>query len=108
MRTFDALIANADRNTGNSLIDEDWNLWLIDHSRTFQVPRGETAFGPVNQIPAALWEALRALDHDTVRSRLRDYLEPDQLRSLFDRHDAPVSHIESLIEGRGRGAVVIE
>lgn len=108
MRAFDALIANSDRNTGNSLIDADWNLWLIDHSRTFQIPRGKRSFAQVNQISASFWEALRALDHDSVRSRLGDYLEPPQLRSLFDRHEELIAHIESLIEARGREAVVIE
>ena len=32
---FDALIHNIDRNQGNLLIDPDWNLWLIDHTRAF-------------------------------------------------------------------------
>ncbi len=36
MWVFDALIANTDRNQGNLLIDEDWNLWLIDHTRAFR------------------------------------------------------------------------
>ena len=108
MRAFDALIANSDRNPGNSLIDEDWNLWLIDHSRTFQIPRGKTSFEHVNQISATFWKALRELDHGTVRARLRDYLEPEQLRSLFDRHDALVDHIAGIIDARGREAVVIE
>ena len=32
---FDNLIANIDRNAGNLLIDDQWNLVLIDHSRAF-------------------------------------------------------------------------
>ena len=55
MRVFDALIAKSGRNTGNRLIDEDWNLWLIDHSRAFQTPRGDTSFATVNQIPVEFW-----------------------------------------------------
>ena len=62
MRAFDALIANQDRNTGNSLIDADWNLWLIDHSRTFQIPRGEPSFTTVNQLPEPFWLAVKALE----------------------------------------------
>ena len=37
MRVFDELIANTDRNQGNMLIDRDWKLWLIDHSRAFRL-----------------------------------------------------------------------
>jgi len=108
MRTFDALIANSDRNTGNSLIDEDWNLWLIDHSRTFQIPRGDPSYATVNQITPTFWGALRALDETATRARLRDYLEPAQLTALFERHAEIVAHIEGLIETRGAGAVLIE
>ena len=33
--TFDQLIYNVDRNTGNLLITKDWKLVLIDHTRAF-------------------------------------------------------------------------
>src|SRR5262245_40950441 len=32
MKMFDDLISNSDRNKGNLLIDDDWHLYLIDHS----------------------------------------------------------------------------
>jgi hypothetical protein len=108
MRTFDALIANSDRNTGNSLIDADWNLWLIDHSRAFQVPRGDISFATVNQLPSDLWNALKALNHEDMRAVLRDYLDATQIRALENRHEALLAHIQDLIDTRGRGAVIIE
>ncbi len=108
MRVFDALIANSDRNTGNSLIDEDWNLWLIDHSRAFQIPRGKASYATVNQITATFWDALRTLDEKATREQLRDFLEPAQLSALFKRHAELLAHINGLIETRGAGAVLIE
>ena len=36
MYVFDSLVANADRNQGNILIDRQWTLWFIDHTRAFQ------------------------------------------------------------------------
>jgi len=36
MYLFDDLIGNVDRNVGDIVIDSDWKLWLIDHSRAFQ------------------------------------------------------------------------
>ena len=42
MRMFDQLIANIDRNAGNLLYDDDWHLFLIDHSRAF-IERKELA-----------------------------------------------------------------
>ena len=38
---FDALINNIDRNEGNELIDADWNVWWIDHTRAFQTEYGD-------------------------------------------------------------------
>ena len=35
MKMFDNFICNKDRNAGNLLVDDDWNLYLIDHSRAF-------------------------------------------------------------------------
>ena len=35
MKMFDNLISNSDRNKGNLLVDDDWHLYLIDHSRAF-------------------------------------------------------------------------
>ena len=39
MKMFDNLIGNPDRNMGNLIVDDDWNLFLIDHSRAFVVTK---------------------------------------------------------------------
>ena len=36
MDIFDNLISNDDRNLGNMLIDPEWKLWMIDHTRAFR------------------------------------------------------------------------
>jgi hypothetical protein len=107
MRAFDALVHNSDRNTGNSLIDENWNLWLIDHSRTFQIPRGGVDFSGLSQIPGPLYEAIAALDESAVRERLGDFLERPQISALWERREKLLAHFDRLIEERGRGAVII-
>ena len=40
MKMFDNLIGNRDRNAGNLLVDDEWNLYLIDHSRALSPTRG--------------------------------------------------------------------
>lgn len=107
MEFFDGLIYNADRNTGNSLIDAQWNLWLIDHTRTFQRPRGRNEFPLVQQVPRPLWEKFLALEDDSVRARLGPYLEGLQLDALLRRRDDLRTHVEELIRRRGEGAVLI-
>src|SRR5258706_11264303 len=37
VRVFDQLIYNTDSNLQNLLIDQDWHLWMIDHTRAFRL-----------------------------------------------------------------------
>ena len=107
MRAFDALVHNSDRNTGNSLIDADWNLWMIDHTRTFQRPRGAYDFAKIVQVPRSFWSALRTVPEHQIRDAVRAILEPLQIASLLDRRKALVEHLQQLIEVRGEEAVVL-
>ena len=36
VRVFDQLIDNTDRNLGNLVIDKQWRVWMIDHTRAFR------------------------------------------------------------------------
>ena len=36
VRLFDNLLYNIDRNLGNLLIDDQWKVYMIDHSRSFK------------------------------------------------------------------------
>lgn len=107
MDFFDALVHNADRNTGNRLIDADWQLWMIDHTRAFQRPRGRNTFPEVQQVPRFLWERFQQLDEEDVRARLSPYLSHLQMASLLGRRRDLEEHVRLLIEERGEGAVII-
>jgi hypothetical protein len=106
MWVFDALIANIDRNAGNILVDDDWNVILIDHSRAFAVdtmPDKEK----ITRIDRDLFEALKALDEATLVERVRPWLFDDAaLRSLLGRRDKIVARLERLIEERGESVVL--
>ena len=68
-RLFDALIANIDRNAGNMLVDEDWNMILIDHSRAFV--KNETPFlDKITAVDRPLFEAVKALVEATLDEQL--------------------------------------
>lgn len=108
MEAFDALIGNSDRNTGNSLVDERWRLWMIDHTRAFQRPRGEPDLGKVNHVPEELLRRLRELDAEALHAALDDVLEPTQVAAVEQRRRSLLTHVDRLIAERGRGAVVLE
>jgi hypothetical protein len=105
-RVFDALIANIDSNAGNIIIDDDWNVILIDHSRAFAVDTMPNE-KQLTRIDRELFAAIKALDEETLRERLRPWLFDDRaLRALLGRRDKIVARLQRLIEERGEAAVL--
>lgn len=108
MNLFDALAFNDDRHARNFLVDGDWRLWMIDHTRAFQ--HG-------NELPEPLafaycerpvWDRLRSLTDEEIRAGLGRYLDVAQLTSLLRRRARLVEIIEQRIAERGEGATLIE
>ena len=105
-RVFDALIANIDRNAGNIIIDDEWNVILIDHSRAFAVDT-MPEIDKVTRIDREFFEALKALDEEAVVERVRPWLfNEGGVRALLGRRDKIVARLERLIEERGEAVVL--
>jgi hypothetical protein len=104
-RVWDNLIANIDRNEGNLLVDENWNLVLIDHSRAFTGLNNLK--NPMIRIDRPFYERLKALTAEDVKTRLRGLLM-DGPKPLLKRRDAIVAHFDKLIAERGEAAVLTE
>ena len=103
---FDNLIYIGDRNLGNILVEPDWRLWMISHTRAFR--RWKQLLNP-DQIQFAersLWEKLQALDETEVRERLEKFLNPAEMNGLIERTGLLVDHIQKLIEDRGEKDVL--
>ena len=106
MLVFDELVGNVDRNPGNMLIDSDWQIWLIDHTRAFQ--QGDELRNParIRMVRRAFWDALQALDRSAVETAVQGEVDAGALDNLFKRRDLLVSHLQGLIDERGEGAVI--
>ena len=106
MYVFDNLINNKDRNQTNILIDENWQMILIDHTRSFA--RDRSLFRPeyVTRCSRGLWYALRHLDETQVRERLSPYLDTAEIEALFVRRDLQVELIQNLIIRNGEEEVL--
>jgi hypothetical protein len=108
MRVFDNLINNIDRNSGNILLDEDWKMWLIDHTRAFSRAKELPAPRDVVGCSRALFAAIRALDDDQVTERLRPYLGLPEITALHERRRRLVALIEQLVAERGESQVLFD
>jgi hypothetical protein len=103
-RVWDNLIANIDRNQGNLLVDQAWNLILIDHSRAFTATM-QMPF-PMRKIDRELYEKLKGLDDVTLKARLGKLLL-DGPKPILKRRDKIVENFEKLIAQYGEAAVLI-
>ncbi len=106
MRVFDNLIYNTDRNKGNILIDGDWKVWLIDHTRAFRREKELRTPELVIHCDRKLWEKLKSLDEQVVRERLKKFLRSSEIKALMQRRDILVQHIQKLIEEHGESKVL--
>lgn len=106
MRVFDNLINNFDRNQTNILIDENWQMVLIDHTRSFA--RDKTLYLPekISRCSRGLWYALRHLDEGHVRALLSPYLKTDEIDALFVRQQRLIELIQDLIIRDGEEEVL--
>ncbi len=108
MYMFDALIGNDDRTAQNLLIDENFKLWLIDHTRAFYRRAEAANLGKVIYVERGFWEALQGLDAASLNAAVGDYLTNSEIEQLLERRDRVVAHVNQLIETRTEGAVLYE
>jgi hypothetical protein len=104
---FDALINNIDRNSGNELIEQDWDVWWIDHTRAFQTEHEDERIEELRRITPELWSALREVERARVRTVLQPFLRPSQLEALFQRWDQILLHYRTLIAELGAENVIV-
>ena len=99
MKMLDDLIGNSDRNKGNLLVDADWHVFLIDHSRAFatdlKLPQ------ELQNIDRKLWERMLALDEPGLKASMGTWLDSRQIQALLRRRDAMKKKIDTLVAKHG-------
>ena len=98
-KMFDNLIANRDPNLGNWLVDGDWHLILIDHSRSFTTMK--TLVHGMDNIDRSLWEKFRALDETTLQTAVGKWMGRSEARAILDRRDRMQKEIDRMVAARG-------
>jgi len=99
MKLVDDLIGNSDRNKGNLLVDADWHIYLIDHSRAFatevKLPQ------ELQNIDRRLWERMLSLDEAGLKTSMGQWLDARQIQALLRRRDAMKKKIDALAAKHG-------
>jgi hypothetical protein len=94
VRIFDQLISNLNRNPGNLLIDQDWNLWMIDHVRCFAVRRDLPHPHNLVHCSRELLDQMKALTAARIQREMGDYLLGPEIAALLVRRDRIVEYFE--------------
>jgi hypothetical protein len=109
VRLFDQLIYNVDRNLGNLLIDKDWRVWMIDHTRAFKIFKDLRKEGELGTTCArTLLPALRRLDKATLKPLMENLLTDGQIDGVLARRDRIVQYYDAKVAAMGEGAVLYD
>ena len=105
MKMFDLLIANIDRNQGNLIYDNDWHLFLIDHSRAFIGKKDLKGIAPVGRVHRGLWNKMEALTLESLEAGLGEWVSTNDKKAILIRRDKMAEAIKELIAKRGETSV---
>jgi hypothetical protein len=103
MKMFDNLICNKDRNMGNLLVDDDWNVFLIDHSRAFITDKDLPV--KMTRVDRELWNRMLQLDEPTLAAALGKWVDGGARKALLARRDRMKTVIDALVKTNGEAAV---
>jgi len=106
MRIFDNLVFNTDRNQGNMIIDRNWKLWLIDHTRAFRSLEFLNAPKGLARCDRALLERLRSLEAEQIRASVKDFLRVPEIDGILKRRQKLIEHFQKLIDTNGEAQVL--
>ena len=105
---FNQLIANADPNLGNFLIDDAWRLWLIDFTRAFRRQRELLEPRVVQKIDRRVYDGLQALTFEELRRETAPHLTKDEARAVMARRSVILELLAARIADRGEAAVICD
>jgi hypothetical protein len=105
VRVFDQLIYNTDRNTGNLLIDPDWHIWMIDHTRAFRTYLTLKEKKDLEKIDRNLLAKLRTLDVQQLNT-LKPYLSDSEIKGIIRRRDLIVQFFDDAVKQKGETEIV--
>lgn len=105
VRVFDQLIYNMDRNVGNLVIDRNWRLWMIDHSRAFRHWDQIRESKKLERIDRRLFARLKSLSLEELKAELDPLMRPVLIESILKRRDAILRHYEKKSKAEGETAV---
>jgi hypothetical protein len=95
-KMFDNLIGNIDPNLGNWLVDPNWNLILIDHTRAFT--NTKALYHQLVRVDDDLWAKMKTIDEASLTTALGAWLDKGQIKAILQRRDKMQQAIDKLAQ----------
>ena len=103
MRVFDTIIGNWDRGPRNYMVDDVWNVVLIDHSQAFS--SSHYLDEQIDKLPARFdrdqIESVKNWDPEYLLFRFGRLLLRPQVDAIIIRRDALLRYLDDLVDDRG-------
>lgn len=108
-RLFRQLIYDTDfRNVNNTVIDPDFNVYVIDASRGFRIQHDLLAPDDLVCFSRAALERLKKLDRAVIEEKMGDLLIDMQVEGLLARRDKILTLVEKRLEENGSGKTLFQ
>ncbi len=109
MKLFDNLIYNRDRNAGNFMVDDEWNIVLIDHSRAILHQRKLDT--RKNKLPTSfdrqVIARLEQLNEETLAEAMGDLpLSKSHTKGILKRRDMLLELVAERVEEVGEAPIM--
>jgi hypothetical protein len=105
MTMFDALIYNMDRNPGNLLITDTFDVRLIDHSRSFRPNAEIRNKEDLSRFSRSMLSKIQSLNEKEIGKKLGNYLSLTQIQGLMKRRQLVLDRAEAMAKQFGANAV---
>jgi hypothetical protein len=106
MQVFAELVYDTDRNKGNVVYTNDWQLVMLDFTRAFRTHPALRTPQAMGMIDRNLLARLRRLTRPEVAKAVGSHLTPLEIDAMMKRRDLIVQHFERLVQERGEKAVL--
>jgi hypothetical protein len=108
VRVFNQLIYNTDANLTNLLITNDWNVWMIDHTRAFRTFKKLENAKNLVKCDRTVLANLRELTKPQLKEKLGKWLTGPEIDGLLARRDLIVKFFDSEIRSKGESDVLFD
>jgi hypothetical protein len=95
MHVYDELMYNTDSNATNLLIDKQWRIWLIDHTRAFRAQKAIRDPKMLVNCDRKLLARMKDLTTADLNREMKDDLDKGEIQGLLARRDLIVKFFES-------------